>query len=121
MFVLARGAPFNILESLVLGSLLSAIRSKKTRFFIANINHNDLVVLKDLVEAARVLPVIDRRYPLSNVAGALRYLEEHHARGKIVITVASGGSACFFHRSPQRSDLPDEYLYSRSSRNNLNL
>lgn len=93
VFVLAGGAPLNILESLVLGSVLSRIGSKKTRFFIANIKHNDLLVLKGLVEAGKVVPVIDRRYPLSDVAGALRYLGEHHARGKIVITVASGGNA----------------------------
>ncbi len=93
IFVLAGGALVNILESLVLGSLLSRIGRKKTRFFIANIKHADLVVLKEFVEAGKVVPVIDRRYPLSDLAGALRYLEQHHARGKIVITVASGEKA----------------------------
>jgi NADPH:quinone reductase-like Zn-dependent oxidoreductase len=86
IFVLAGGAPGRILEGLVLGWLLSRVGRKKTRFFIANINHKDLVVLKALVEAGKIMPVIDRRYPLSDVAGALRYLEQHHARGKIVIT-----------------------------------
>jgi NADPH:quinone reductase-like Zn-dependent oxidoreductase len=46
-----------------------------------------LLVLKDLLEARKIVPVIDRRYPLSNVAAALRYLEEGHAQGKVVITV----------------------------------
>ncbi len=56
-------------------------------FFIANIDHKDLVFLKDLLEAGKVVPVIDRRYPLSDAAEALRYLEEGHAQGKVVIAV----------------------------------
>ena len=43
--------------------------------------------VKELVEAGRIRPVIDRTYPLSETAAAIRYLEEGHARGKIVITV----------------------------------
>ncbi len=50
-------------------------------------NKKDLVFMKELLEAGKVVPVIDRRYPLSEVAKALRYLEEGHARGKVVITV----------------------------------
>ena len=56
-------------------------------FFIANRDHKDLVFLKDLLEAGKVVPVIDRRYPLSDAAEALRYLEEGHAQGKVVIAV----------------------------------
>ena len=55
--------------------------------FLAKLNKKDLVFLKDLLEAGKVVPLIDRRYPLSDVAGAMRYLEEGHARGKVVITV----------------------------------
>jgi len=47
----------------------------------------DVVLLKELIEAGKVAPVIDRRYPLAEVPEALRYLEEGHARGKVVITV----------------------------------
>ncbi len=50
-------------------------------------NKNDLVLLKELLEAGKVVPVIDRRYPLSEVPEAIRYLEEGHARGKVVITM----------------------------------
>ena len=43
--------------------------------------------MKELLEAGKVVPVIDRRYPLSEVAEAFRYLEAGHAKGKVVITV----------------------------------
>jgi NADPH:quinone reductase-like Zn-dependent oxidoreductase len=56
-------------------------------FFLANINQKDLVFLKELLEAGKVVPVIDRRYPLSGAAQALRYLAEGHAHGKVVLTV----------------------------------
>ncbi len=51
--------------------------------------HEDLIVLKELIESGKVAPVIDRHYPLSEVPEAIRYLEEGHARGKVVITVKS--------------------------------
>jgi len=54
---------------------------------VAKANQSDLEFLKEFLEAGNVVPVIDRRYPLSEVAEAIRYLEEGHARGKIVITV----------------------------------
>ncbi len=50
-------------------------------------NQKDLVFMKELLEAGKVKPVIDRCYPLSEVPEALRYLEEGHAQGKVVITV----------------------------------
>jgi len=56
-------------------------------FFLARQNKEDLAVLRDLLDAGKVTPVIDRVYPLSDVAEAMRYLETGHARGKIVITV----------------------------------
>jgi NADPH:quinone reductase-like Zn-dependent oxidoreductase len=60
------------------------------RFFMAKIDKKDLVLLSDLLAAGKVVPVIDRRYPLSDVAEAVRYLEAGHARGKVVITVEHG-------------------------------
>jgi NADPH:quinone reductase-like Zn-dependent oxidoreductase len=50
-------------------------------------NQEDLAILEELFAADKVAPVIDRRYPLREVPEALRYLEEGHARGKVVITV----------------------------------
>jgi len=55
---------------------------------VAKPNQNDLVTMKELLEAGKVKSVIDRRYPLSETAEAIRYLEEGHAQGKVVITVA---------------------------------
>ena len=55
---------------------------------LAKPNKKDLTFLKELLEAGKVVPVIDRRYPLREVPEALRYLEEGHAKGKVVITVA---------------------------------
>ena len=51
-------------------------------------NNKDLTFLKALLESGKVVPVIDRCYPLSETAEAIRYLETGHAKGKIVITVA---------------------------------
>jgi NADPH:quinone reductase-like Zn-dependent oxidoreductase len=61
--------------------------AQEDAFLYTNINQKDLVFLKELLEAGKVVPVIDRRYRLSETAEALRYLEERHARGKIVLTV----------------------------------
>jgi NADPH:quinone reductase-like Zn-dependent oxidoreductase len=56
-------------------------------------NQADLLFVNGLLEAGKVKPVIDKRYPLSEVPEALRYLEEGHARGKVVITVEHDNNA----------------------------
>jgi len=91
IYVHAGGGGILIFQVMLLGPLLSPFGSRKMRFFIARVRKDDLVFLKDLLEAGRVVPVIDRRYPLSEVAEALRYLEERHARGKVAITVTTEG------------------------------
>ena len=55
--------------------------------FVASTNSADLAVLAELIDAGKVTPVIDRTYPLSDAPDAFRYLDEGHARGKVVITV----------------------------------
>ncbi len=67
--------------------ILSMFTRWQGRPFVTSINNRDLVVLKELIESGKVKPVIDRTYPLSEVREALRYLDESHARGKVVITV----------------------------------
>jgi NADPH:quinone reductase-like Zn-dependent oxidoreductase len=87
VFVLVGGGSASLAQAALLGPVLSLLGRKKIRFFIARINGGDLVILKDLFVAGKMVPVIDRRYPLSGVADALRYLDEGHAQGKVVITV----------------------------------
>ena len=67
--------------------LLSRFVGQQLTTFICRENHEDLLVLKELIEAGRITPVIDRSYPLSEAPEAIRYLEEGRARGKVVITV----------------------------------
>src|SRR5437870_3070767 len=67
--------------------LLSPFVSQEMGIFMADMNQKDLTVLADLMESGKVKPVIDRRYKLSEVPAAIAYLEEGHARGKVVITV----------------------------------
>lgn len=61
--------------------------SKNMRTLGVKPNQEDLVLVKGLLEADRVVPVVDRRYPLHEVAEALRYYGGGHAQGKVVITV----------------------------------
>ncbi len=91
IFVMVGGGLARILQAASLGPLLSRPGSKKIRFFIAKINTKDLVFLKDLLEAGGIAPVIDRRYPLSEAAEALRYREAGHANGKVVIAIEHTG------------------------------
>ena len=66
--------------------VLSVFVRQQGRPYIAIPNNEDLVVLKELVESGKVTPVIDKTYPLSETPEAFRYLNEGHARGKVVIT-----------------------------------
>ena len=67
---------------------LSPFMTQKMGMMMAELNKKDLNVLGDLMQSGKVKPVIDRTYPLSQIADAIRYLEQGHARGKVVITIA---------------------------------
>ena len=67
--------------------VLSRFISQRLRPVLATPNTNDLVDLKQLVEADRMMPIINRTYSLRDTADAIRQLEEGHPRGKVVITV----------------------------------
>jgi len=87
--VVVGGSMTQIAQALLLGPLVSRTGSKKVGFMgIAKTNQEDLIFLQELLKARKVVPVIDRCYPLSEAAEALRYLAEGHAKGKVVITVA---------------------------------
>jgi NADPH:quinone reductase-like Zn-dependent oxidoreductase len=68
-------------------TMLSPFVGQKLGTFVSTPNHEDLLVLKELIESGKVTPVIDRTYPLAEVPEAMRYLESGHARGKVLITV----------------------------------
>src|SRR5690349_7026967 len=67
--------------------LLSRLTSQKLITFVAKPSKEDLTLLQEVMTAGRVIPVIDKRYSLSEVPEAIRYLEEGHACGKVVITL----------------------------------
>ena len=73
-------------SALLRGSLISMTGSKKVSQLSHKPNVNDLMFMKELIESGKVVPVIARRYPLSETAEAIRYLEEGHAQGNVVIT-----------------------------------
>ena len=74
---------------------------KKFKFFVAKSNQEDLAFMKELMEAGKITPVIDRRYRLSETPQAIKYLGEGKARGKIVITIANDQQPS---RAPSRKE-----------------
>jgi NADPH:quinone reductase-like Zn-dependent oxidoreductase len=85
VYVMAGGKPAQIFQAMLLGSLMSG-GGKKMGNISAHASQADLLVLKEMIEAGEVRPVIDRVYPLSETAEALLYLGEGHARGKVIVT-----------------------------------
>ena len=77
-----------LLQALLLGPVISRTGRQKMGFMgIAKINQQDLTYMKELLEEGKVVPVIDRSYPLQEASSAFRYVEEVHAQGKVVITL----------------------------------
>src|SRR6266542_7091824 len=87
IYVTTGGSGAQLFQAMLQGPWISMTGSKTMGNMLVKPNKNDLVFMKELLEAGKVVPVIDRTYPLSAVPEALRYLEEGHARGKVVITV----------------------------------
>jgi NADPH:quinone reductase-like Zn-dependent oxidoreductase len=81
------GPVFGPLGHVIKSKLAAMFGSRKAVFFVAKFNSADMRVLRELLEAGKVTPVVDRRYPLSEVAAAFRYLGEGHAQGKVVVTI----------------------------------
>ena len=88
VYVCAGGTMPQFLQAMFLGSLMSQKGGKKmTSMGIAKVNQEDLNYLRELLEAGKIVPVIDRIYRLTEIAEAMRYVENVHAQGKVVITV----------------------------------
>jgi NADPH:quinone reductase-like Zn-dependent oxidoreductase len=80
------GSTIGILVGWITALVWSWFVSQKFLTFIARSNKEDLTIIRELMATGKVTPVIDRHYKLSEVPEAIRYLEEGHARGKVVIT-----------------------------------
>jgi NADPH:quinone reductase-like Zn-dependent oxidoreductase len=88
IYVCAGGALSQFFQAMLLGSWMSRNGGKKMGSMgIARVTQKDLVYLGELLAAGKIVPRIDRRYPLNEVPEAVRYVEEKHAQGKVVITV----------------------------------
>jgi NADPH:quinone reductase-like Zn-dependent oxidoreductase len=81
------GSMIGLLAHLITELVLSRFVSQKFVTFMAKLSKEDLTIMRELMAAGKVTPVIDRCYTLSEVPEAIRYLEEGHARGKVVITL----------------------------------
>ncbi len=87
-YVLIGGSTTRLFQvMLFLGPLISLMSRRKVKCLILTHNQADLVILRDLLEAGKIVPWIDRRYNLSEVPAAIRYLEQRQVVGKVVINV----------------------------------
>jgi NADPH:quinone reductase-like Zn-dependent oxidoreductase len=86
IYVMTGGKGKQMFQAMTLGPWMS-MGGKKMGGLSAKSNQKDLVFIKGLLETGKIKPVIDRRYPLSETAQAFRYLEEGHAKGKIIINI----------------------------------
>ena len=77
----------SVLQSLIFNPLIAKMKGRKVVSFMADVKQSDLVFLKGLLEAGKIVPVIDRKYSLSETPQAIRYVEGGHTRGKVVITI----------------------------------
>jgi NADPH:quinone reductase-like Zn-dependent oxidoreductase len=90
-YVMTGGSMAQLNQVMIQGPWISMTGSQSMSNMLVKPNKNDLLFMKDLVEAGRVMPVIDRRFPLSQIPDAIRYLAGGHATGKVVITVEQNG------------------------------
>jgi NADPH:quinone reductase-like Zn-dependent oxidoreductase len=86
-YLMVGGSDKQLFQSIFLGPMLSKKGGQSFQLFPAKANQKDLMFLKELIEAGKIKPVIDRRYSLRETPDAMRYIGGGHARAKIVITV----------------------------------
>jgi NADPH:quinone reductase-like Zn-dependent oxidoreductase len=90
-YVLIGGSISRLFQVLLFGSVISRIMRRKLKCLMAKPNRSDLIILKDLIEAGKVAPFVDRTYPLREVPAAIRQLEQRQVRGKVAISLNSTG------------------------------
>ncbi|TFE25248.1 NAD(P)-dependent alcohol dehydrogenase [Cohnella luojiensis] len=88
-YVMVGGSLHRILQAMLVSPLTAWLEKKKMTLLLHKPNHDDQLVWKAFVEAGQIVPVIDRQYPLSDAAQAIRYLGEGRAKGKIVVYMKS--------------------------------
>ena len=88
IYVFTGGLPAQIVQSLLLGPLMSKSDGRKMTSVMKRANQKDLLFIRDLLEDGKIRPVIEECYPLSRTAEAFRYCEKGHTRGKVVITIS---------------------------------
>ena len=89
-FVMIGGSTMTLFfQTMLLGPWMSKLDGRKMSLMIVKPNQEDLSLIKKLIEAGDVTPVIDRHYSLPEVPEAIRYLEAGHAQGKVVIDIAA--------------------------------
>jgi NADPH:quinone reductase-like Zn-dependent oxidoreductase len=86
-FVHVGGSGAQLFQTMTLGSWFSLTGRQKMSSLLQRQNQNDLIYMKELLEAEKVKPVIDKTFKLSEVEEAFKYFEQGHAQGKVVITV----------------------------------
>jgi NADPH:quinone reductase-like Zn-dependent oxidoreductase len=89
VYYIVGGSVATMLQVLLLGSWIQKSTGKNLRVLAVQRNQKDLLAITELCLTGKIIPVIDRVYPLSEAAEALRYVGEGHAQGKVVLTVAS--------------------------------
>lgn len=89
IYVMTGGTTGQMFEAMLFGAWRSKKGGQKMGNLLARPNQKDLMVMKELIDAGKVTPVIDRCYPLAEVPDAIRYLEAGHAQGKVVITIGT--------------------------------
>jgi NADPH:quinone reductase-like Zn-dependent oxidoreductase len=87
IYVMAGGSPAQMFQALLLGPWMSNKNGRKMTSISAKTNQKDLLVIRDLLETGKIMPVIDECYPLSKTVEAFSYFGKVHASGKVVIIV----------------------------------
>ena len=86
-FVYVGGPPSQLYQFIIIGPLMSITGNKKMKSFLQTPNQQDLIFMKELLEAEKIKPLIDKTYHLHKITDAFNYFTEGHAQGKVVITL----------------------------------